>query len=271
MAAAREDLLRPLGIAFVLLLVAAGCGSTPGGSDDEAADTSRFELVITRTDRDGRLLIRGSHDYARRQGFETASLVGTEAAETDIPTNVRFFGDRQYAEEEFKGRTYWVVHEDEHGTGYPTEAIVPFPGSELDPREALELILAAGAEEERGANDVRGVATTHYHVRIDPKDLRRELGGRPLDLAGGPFVVDVWADDAARVRRIRLIEEDVATLTYEFFDFGVDVDVERPPAASVVTEAEFDKLTAPTEEEELELCMEELPKDECDRMYGERK
>jgi hypothetical protein len=249
----------------------AGCGSQPPvGEGGEEADTARFELVMTRTDKQGRLVMSGSYDYARRQGSMTAKLLGTEAAETDVPTEVRFFGDRYYSENEWEGKTYWVAERDDDGTGYPSEVIVPFPGSDLDSRRALELILAAGEEKELGDEEVRGTAATHYRVKLDPKALSRELGGRPLDEEDGPFAINVWADDAGRVRRIRL-EEETATLTYEFFDFGVSVDVERPPTDQVVTGAEFERITEPSPEEELELCMEELSKDECERMHAETK
>jgi hypothetical protein len=242
-ATAGKDLLSRVGVAVCLLFVLPGCGSgADTGEDGDTADTARFELVMTRTDRPGRLVLKGSYDYAREQGSLTSKLEGTEGAGTDIPSEVRFFGDRYYSESAWEGKTYWVADEDDLGIGYPAEVIVPFPGADVDPKASLELILGAGEEQERGQEEIRGTATTHYLVRLDPADLSRELDGRPLDPEAGPFPVDVWADDAGRVRRIRMVEEETSTLVYDFFDFGVSVDVERPPADQVVTQAEFDRL-----------------------------
>jgi hypothetical protein len=215
-----------------------------GEDDDGAADTARFELVITRMDRPGRLFMEGTYDYRRREGSLTAKLEGTEDSDTDTPNEVRYFGEHLYAAQELDGTTFWVEdnRDDEQGTGYPNEVIVPFPESDRDPKQALALILAAGDEQELGQEELGGTETTHYRVKLEPKDLSRELNGRLLDEAAGPFSVDVWADDAARLRRIRIVEAEEATLTYDFFDFGVEVDVERPPADQVVTQAEFARI-----------------------------
>ena len=239
---AGKDVLSRLGAAIIVCALS-GCGSdAPPGDAGKTANTARFEFVLTRTDRPGRLLMSGSYDYTTKEGSLTVKLDGTEELEDDVPTEVRFFGERYYSEQKWEGKTYWVAETEDVGIGYPEELIVPFPGSDVDPTRALDLILAVGDEEELGDEEVRGSATTHYRVKLDPKDLSRELGGRPLDEAGGPFPVDVWADDEGRLRRIRLVEEETATLLYDFFDFGVSVDVERPPADQVVTQAEFDRL-----------------------------
>ena len=241
MAAAGKDLLRlALALCTCVLL---GCGSGPAaGRDDRTADTARVELVITRSDREGQLVLSGSHDYVRERGSVTVKLEGTEDAETDTPTEVRYFGERFYREMPWAGRTYWVSETEESGIGHLDQVIVPFVGGELDPRAALRVILDAGNEEQLGQEELRGAATTHYRVRLEPDDVRRELDGRPLDEAAGPLTTEVWGDDAKRLRRIRLIEE-TATLTYDFFDFGVEVDVERPPEEKIVTAAEFDRIT----------------------------
>ena len=226
------------------VLVLAGCGSgATARSEDATADTARLELVITRGGREGRLALRGIYDYRRRQGSLTTTLEGKAGATADTPTEVRFFGDRQYSEFESDGTTYWVAGSEGIGIGYPAAAIVPFPEGDADPKESLDRILAAGEEVELGRDEVRGAETTHYRVQVEPKRLSTKVG-RPLDLAGGPFSVDVWADDAERVRRLRVVEDEAAaTLTYEFFDFGVDVDVERPSADQIVTPEELDRIS----------------------------
>lgn len=224
-----------------------GCGSGQAADGDGGTpDTARVELVMTRSDRDGRLVMSGSYDYRLRQGSVNVKFEGIEDAETDPPTEVRFFGDRFYSKTAWLGNTYWVSDTEESGVGHIDQVVVPFAGGELDPQEALRVILARGKPEALGREDLRGASTTHYRVRLEPMDVSRELKGRPLDVEAGPLAADVWADDTERLRRIRIVEEE-STLTYDFFDFGVDVDVERPPSDQVLTPGEFDRMTEENE------------------------
>jgi hypothetical protein len=260
-AAARTDVLTRVGLALGVVCALVACGSdaaAPG--DDGSADTARIELVITRSDQDGRLAMRGSYDYRRRRGSVTTELEGAADGGSDTPTEVRFIGDRYYSEYQGEGRTYWVVDTEGIGIGYPAEAIVPLPEGDADPKQSLERMFAAGDEVELAQDDVRGAATMHYRVKLEPRRLSQEVG-RPLDMEGGAFSVDVWADEAARVRRIRIIEDDIATLTYEFFDFGVDVDVERPPDDQIVTQEEFDRLPGDGVCDPPRMCLEQKEKD----------
>lgn len=234
-------------------------------------------MVMTRTDKRGRMVWSGSHDYSRTSGSMTVELVGTDDNERNERGEVRFVGDSYYTQDTADTKTYWVVEKDEP-IAYPNEAIVPLPGMHLDPKQALDLIMASGDKLEERPAKVRGVTTTHYRIEIDPNRLSANLPqGRRL--AHGdpsqdrPFAVDVWADEAGRLRRLRIheemVEEDSATLTYEFFDFGVAVDIEPPPADQVISREKFDALTEALDEEMLELCMEELPRQECEQMQKE--
>jgi hypothetical protein len=242
-AAAGKDVLRGLGSALFFALALVGCGSGPAAdSDGGSSDTARVELVITRSDREGRFVMSGSYDYRQRQGSVNVKLEDTDDADTDPPTEVRFFGERFYSKTPWLGKTYWVSDTEDPGVGHIDQVVVPFAGGEVDPKEALRVILASDKPEELGREDLLGAETTHYRVRLEPKDVSTELNGRPLDLEAGPLAAEIWADDTERLRRIRIVEEE-ATLTYDFFEFGVEVDVERPPDDQIVTPAEFDRIT----------------------------
>jgi hypothetical protein len=105
-------------------------------------------------------------------------------------------------------------------------------GNSLDafsPKQILELLRAASLETERvGEEDVRGEPTVRYALTVDCE--RAEL----FDCKGETAVVGVWIDDDELVRRIRLDHRFTANL--EFFDFGVAVEVEAPPADQVIDE-----------------------------------
>jgi hypothetical protein len=274
--------------ALLVLLAAAGCGSASGsggGAEPASAETSRIEVVMTRTDKEGRMVMKGLLDYGRDVGEIRVEL---EGAAKEIPMagekgeqgdELRIFERTSYAEWKVQGREYWVSATEEPST-YPNEMIVPFPGtSDLDPRQAVSVILDAGEHVAAPAEDeVRGVPTTHYHVMVDPKKLARVLPGEERPNSDDPtqadgFPVEVWTDDEERARRIRIRDEmtgeDSMTLTYEFFDFGVKVDVRRPPEDEVISHEQLDRMIEPTPDEMRELCREELPEEECAQLEGE--
>jgi hypothetical protein len=81
-----------------------------------------------------------------------------------------------------------------------------------------------------GTQDVRGVATTHYHAT-----------GR------GGTAFDVWVDRNGLMRRISFSASaagpEELTVTEEFFDFGLSVKIKLPPPGEVKTAT---ILTLPT-------------------------
>lgn len=108
--------------------------------------------------------------------------------------------------------------------------------------------------EEVGTETVRDVDTTHYRFTTDLADLA-ESGPEELrssyqsliDLTGLETIpTEVWIDDDDLVRRLQLeVEIDQGgqqvnqTTTVEYFDFGVEVDVEAPPEEDVVDISEL--------------------------------
>ncbi len=62
--------------------------------------------------------------------------------------------------------------------------------------------------------------------------------------------VDIWIDGDNRLRRITMEQkEEDSTLStrFDLFDYGVDVEVEQPPADNVISQEAFEKLTADSE------------------------
>ncbi len=131
--------------------------------------------------------------------------------------------------------------------------------TQSDPSQFLNYLRAASKDvAEVGEKEVRGVATTHYRAKIDlekvadqaPAESREQVRAsidaliRQTGMRTMP--VEVWIDEDGLLRRERLemtfdvpggasgIEQEAAmTMTMDFFDFGVEVDVEPPPADQV--------------------------------------
>jgi hypothetical protein len=120
-----------------------------------------------------------------------------------------------------------------------------FSGS--DPSKSLEFLRAADTDfREVGAEQVRGVETTHYAGTVDlerlaedsPANVRKSYR-RVIELSGQTHVpVDVWIDDQGQTRRLRyeqkMADGSSMELTQEFYDFGADVTVAPPPANQVI-------------------------------------
>ena len=132
-----------------------------------------------------------------------------------------------------------------------------------DPSQSLRYLRAVSGDTKRfGTERVRGVPTTRYRATIDLRkypsivapDQRaraRASVDRLIELSGTRSVpTEVWVDDRRTVRRLRQsyamkatpgsAQRARTTQTIEFFDFGVEVDVEPPPREEVV---DFTDLT----------------------------
>jgi hypothetical protein len=108
--------------------------------------------------------------------------------------------------------------------------LVGAPG-QGDPGTILEYLRDAGTVTVRGRELVRDAVSTRYHAKLVQQNDETD--------------VDVWIDDAARVRRIMSTsvwgnEKFTIVATTEYFDFGVAVDVAAPPDDEVIDEDEFD-------------------------------
>jgi hypothetical protein len=146
--------------------------------------------------------------------------------------------------------------------GLGTSTIV-LSGVDPTPDEYLDDLRESSGEPERvGEEDVRGVQTTRYRTKLDLRRMTRleleEAGWqvanieRYLDgLVEGAREIDVWVDSDRLVRRIVANDtwgsaEEAApdhnVTTTEFFDFGLDTDIQPPPAAEVMTPEDWERV-----------------------------
>jgi hypothetical protein len=122
---------------------------------------------------------------------------------------------------------------------------------QADPSQALQYLRAVSGEvEEKGREDVRGVPTTRYEATVDLRkfpdvlpDDQREAAEKSVDTLvqqlGGKteLPMEVWIDDDGLIRRQRFefafeAQGQEVSFRYdsELYDFGVDVEVQPPPA-----------------------------------------
>jgi hypothetical protein len=129
-----------------------------------------------------------------------------------------------------------------------------------NPAQLMQFLRGASDDiEELGKEDVRGVETTHYRATVDLEEaaeqgadigefsdemreqLQAEIERMKAQTGLETLPVDVWVDDENLLRRMKMElsfavegEQVGMDMTMDFFDFGVDVRVARPPADQTI-------------------------------------
>ena len=241
-----------LGLSAALL---AGCGaSDPIAAEEVSAavsktaseGTSRMEIVGDSEKED--VVMRGVADHERNRASFTYDVTSSDD-ETLSGAKLRVIGTKMYISAEMLGAT-----DDPATTAKPKpwfetdlaeteltldQLLFPFPF--VDPGRILAgFQKVSGSVESLGEEAVRGVPANRYRLTLDlarmietaPADdraaLRKELEERKTKTEP----VEVWIDDAGLARRVRFTV-DSDDVTIDFFDFGIDVDIEAPPADQV--------------------------------------
>lgn len=243
-------------VAALVAVATTGCGGDDpqalldgAGEALEAAETSRFEMSVEAVGEDtGQFVAEGAQDLGTG-ALRMAIDLGDEATTTETlllgsevfirsPLFALFTGDA----------ATWVrvdLEETAERQGLDADALL---GDQTGPAALLaQLDGASGDLEELGAEDVRGVPTTHLRVTVDTDAaieqadpaVREQLRSY-AEATGLPdtYPMDLWIDEDGLVRRIRTILDvpgaagasDGVTqqTTLELFDFGVRVDLDPP-------------------------------------------
>ena len=206
-------------VAMPFVLLAGGCGGFDNEPNlakaverTEATGSSRVEIRVVGLEggQTEQLSCEGAVSYARKRYrfmCDEVDLGRTESIGIDSFVYNRLGSDRRWQK-------------------IPTD---DDPLLHFSPETFLALLRDASEKTERlGEVDVRGVPTVHYRLTVDRKAL--VVGAR----TGETVSVEVWLDDDGLIRRI-WVEDDtgVVAVRFEFYDFGVDVDIEAPPADRV--------------------------------------
>ncbi len=97
------------------------------------------------------------------------------------------------------------------------------PGAQLESfRDGLTEVTFVGEEDIEGVDDAE-----RYHLVLDTTKLENTPAGSPEELE-----IDIWLDDENRVAQTAS-DFGGGSITVRIFDFGTDVDVEKPPASEI--------------------------------------
>jgi hypothetical protein len=253
-------------VALVASLCAAltlvGCGGDSvalesvahAASRTESAGSSRMALVMTMNAGGERfdVLAEGAFDYKRSRGWMELDLGGlsTLSGGPGLDGPMRMLVDRG---------TIWIrvppaLRGETGGKAWArmSAGTSAFGAGMQNPDPSMMLDSLRGVTdslEKRGRVSVRGVATTHYHAKLDMNKAMSEVPATErkqaeamLKLLGGSVdaPIDVYIDDADRIRRMEMTYDfDVVgqkmsvAMKMELFDFGAKVAFKRPPASQV--------------------------------------
>ncbi len=208
------------GVAATVLLVT-GCGAVESEQPDlanaveqtRATESSRIE-VRGQEDEDGKVVqvtCTGAADYARKLLDVWCDHGGVDGAFA-----MRAIAGAVYVRDDAtQGK--WEKFPDDRDE----------PVNELSPERLLSMLRDASIDTERiGEEAVRGAPAVRYRLRVNCEQA--EL----TDCSGETAPVEVWIGEDDVVRRIWL-EDAGFSGTIEFFDFGLSVDIQPPPADQV--------------------------------------
>jgi hypothetical protein len=214
-------LLAVAAIAFV----AVGCGAAENDPNlaaaadrTEATGSGRFEVngAYEENGTPTSIACTGSADYERRRVTVSCTYEGVREFEAiAIGGDMYLRGDAAFGP---GTRDKWVK---ESGEVDEDTAL-----ANLSPQRLLALLRDASSETVRvGEEDVRGEPTVRYRLTVDCESA-------DLDCEDSA-AVGVWIAEDGIVRRIA-IDDDGGEVSFEFFDFGVDVVIEPPPDDQLV-------------------------------------
>jgi hypothetical protein len=270
--------------AFVLLgsaLLLTGCGaSDPTAAEEvsaaaeQAVDTGSSRIALSGGDETATYSGEGMVDYRDRRAtftYKVESKPGEEEMRGE--GEFRAIGSMAYMENSIFGAAAgdderlkpWVAFDLSETEPSLDNLLFPFPF--IDPTRLLNALQeVSGDLEELGSKEIRGVETEGFRLEVDFRRLIEEAPAAHRDellaeLENEPqktLAVEVWIDDDGFVRRL-VDRRDSVTL--DFFDFGVEVDVRAPPEDQVMDDDVFwegEESSSVGDDEEVEVETGEL-------------
>jgi hypothetical protein len=243
--------------------LAAGCGSaadeeaTNRAGDDKATVTSariearaEFEYGSAADEGVPQLAYtgEGSYDWGRGVGRLKQRTAGESGAD-DYVVKLIALPDSVFTSlpaEQFDGKRWLESHRESRLGGAPLSWLSGYDVVPADPSDVLAHMREKSDDLKLvGWEAVRGTRTAHYRAHLDYPAVRDLIDPDHHDETGDRLLLEAWVDAEGLAQRIRATMPPPGPqfrVTLEFFDFGVPVEVERPPVEEVVTDEEFMRL-----------------------------
>ena len=252
-------------------VLASAAETTRDAGSSKVAFTLTTELPPEVSEEPVTLTGEGVFDYANRTGqvsYDFWDLLATFGQTSSDPVEIRFLDNVIYMK--FPLLSAFMPNAKEW-IELDLEALGADAGIDLsqleqlgqgDPSQALDYLRATGSVEEVGTEEIGGVETTHYQGSImldsvveqvpaeQQEAVRKAIEKLKKQTGLTEIPVDVWVDGDGLLRRMSLTytakvpvggetQDASSTVTMEFSDYGIEVDVEAPPADEVTSLAEL--------------------------------
>lgn len=261
-------------------LLAAGCGTTMALQQSPAAvlaaavtktGTQSLKISVTVAVKSTGMSV----SYAATGAFDFAHSRGTLTLAAPFGVTERYIAPKAYIKLSSgigpalpHGKT-WIEVDSSRLPSGAASSLGPFGAVAGNPKSLLTSLTAiASSERKLGTSTIRGVPVTGYQLNIDPAKVearipsaqRKSVGQLAQGLGKGTLPVDVYVDGQNLLRRVQvaigLPHSATGTLhlpaglrltvTMDFYDFGVPVNVTAPPASQVVSGSQISGISEST-------------------------
>jgi hypothetical protein len=240
-------------------LAVAGCGVTPSpqsavsGAVGTTTSAGSSRLVVSF---DGDPSFTGAFEYEHGTGVVDEGSPGLIITEHAVYEDISDWEDGEVDLQ--LGNKRWF----EYPPGDVPLAL--FDPLVSVPRDLFELVEATKDAVRVGPGEERGEPITRYTATLD---LERFIAGAPVEERADlrEMILDLWPrasqdgvllrmalDSEGRLRRLDLTVEDGEDVTFELFDYGLDVRATAPPPDQVMTYVEYEQLMERRMREECE-------------------
>jgi hypothetical protein len=245
-----------------------------------AAKSARIAMRFT-AGTDGRAAsIDGIEDFANQRAESTASIPGmgtVEQREIGSDSYIKISLTAPGAPKLFNGVKPWM-HGHNWNDQMPAGLSSIMGGGGSDPADFVKLLTSVTSSVTAvGTDDVRGQESTHYRMTFDAAKIRKldaQMGDcSDEDTSDANTPLNLWLDSQGRVTRMQMTNNGATTesgapsssptaasqqaqaqvqatqtmtMTIEFYDYGVPVTVQRPPADQTQDEPDMTDMASPS-------------------------
>jgi hypothetical protein len=225
-----------------------GCGSTESAADpiSAVAETMAGQgsvrtRTVVKTEIVGKpqtLVSEGIVDFRTGDSMSTSNgFAGMSSKEVRVVDGVTYSTIDPSVAQELQGTTgsapaagtFWLRAD----FGAAQEVVAAMSVTKI-----LDRLRAVTDAEVLGTTELRGADVTHYRLTLSPSKQRAHEKDIPTGkLKELTSSVEVWVDGADRLRQLAMNDREGGapfSLVEEFYDFGVPVDIQPPPADQVV-------------------------------------
>ena len=249
---------------LALTLALAGCGGSSDDTEREAVNPLARAVSATQAESTARMTFKTQGEVSGQTiAGDGSGIVQFKPPKAQLNLKMSAAGQQVSIDEVMDGTTMYMKLPKEAMAGVPGGktwikldldrasggAITGAMSASQDPSSQLQLLTALAGAKQVGKEKIGGEQTTHYHGDLDyekvaksgPQELRKTAEMALKVMSGTTVPVDVWIDDAGRVRQQRLVLNTKAvsgspaqkqTMTIGYSDFGVDASSIKPPSDS---------------------------------------